>query len=237
MVSEVTRESDSLLRCGVRKVEAALADQRGSLLRQRDRQDVQQRSLPRDRHRAGGVGQAVSENAPHGRHPGRPDQRARILELLCAPDRLWHELRGADVVARQLGRDTAQRSHAEAIGLAARLDRRGAPADGRDLGDVAGKHRPLGRFGQQLERERPVFARIGTLEQDGDGVAKVAGSRLDHAAQMQELRPLPACRAAESASVERELLGISAHRCPRAPHAFGGGAGGSNKRAGHNICR
>ena len=88
----------------------------------------------------------------------------------------------------QLGRHAGQRGHTEAIGLAPRLDRAGPRADGRGLRVVAGVLGGLGRFGQHLERERRVLAGVGRLDQDGNGAAKVAGSRLDHAAQIQELR-------------------------------------------------
>src|SRR6266480_906956 len=101
------------------------------------------------------------------------------------------------MLAGQLRRHPGQRGDAEAVELVVWLDRAGAGADGNTLRGFSREGGGLSRLAQGVELERGAITGLGGLDQDGDGAAKVARSRLDHAAQIEELRAEPVRRERE----------------------------------------
>ena len=136
--------------------------------------------------RLGDVGE-VAAGETHGRQKRGRDQSARILELLAALNRLPHEPFGLFMLAGQLRRHPGQQEDAEAVEFVAWLDRGGARADVNAQRGFSREDRRLMRLAQGVELERRTLTGLGGLDEDGERATKIARSRLDHAAQIEEL--------------------------------------------------
>ncbi len=185
-LSDVQRETPTLLGRRVSEIELATTDQRGGLLLQRERQRGHQCPLAGDVHRATGIPQTIAGDAHTRRRISGPGEADRVIETFGELDRLGGEHRTPGVIGRHFRGVSDHGCAVEAVHGGGGGKLLGAAAEGDDLLVIAGIDRHHACLAQHLQAQRWVSAERCCLLECADPGLEPPRPALDHAAEIQQ---------------------------------------------------